>query len=414
MKSYILILALFLPLSSAQADISKDDIGLSHPQDTFGTVLIGAAHIYENSIGWIGDSSASTFFVDTMGYNSGFTGDILYMLEDSSGGGWLYEDNQRVVTSQFQGDGSEPKISFYYAPGQEGQNKVYNNYQAQADGQASVFVNLEINGQGVVDDIDQPAIRLDVRARKGQQVYSEEDIVVIPGEEIIFEITPRVDAVAFQQLQVENPGLEDVEHVLIELLIAQDIGQTPVECERYNLFFKEEAQARDIEDINGYYDYLDALGLTQMRENCWRSTSFVASVDKTFLFKTTNLRTIPANGSVNYRFQVRGHTQKIQGETGYEYDRSKWPDSHHLFRFQSTDNHEQSPCYQVGDDLRFNDVVGKYQGRFYQLDLAFWANPADPSGLYWQEENLKVGDVSQTSSWHCPGYGNGFFGTMVR
>jgi len=298
---------------------------INHCNDC-GKVLVGAAYLQPDTIQWVNPVSAPASFINLFGSGEvfGFSGPSNYLSEYLSGfpaNIWNFRGFGDILIAP--GPSSTVKMGHVFAPTHADTFNLSNQYSATIPSQSQlVRRNPAMQGTGVDDNINAPAITLDIELQgaEGQSCVDEpvqcQEATVPERSELIFTVIPRVDTNKVPE------GVKPVNHVWVDFIYSEKDTQCPTQS------FQTTNLTPNSFNEGSYYHYLYKGGptLTSGNGSCIYGVSVLVSVNKEFKFKTKNLRST-AGGYVQFIFALRGH---------YDPDvPGKWPGSQPAFRVKT-------------------------------------------------------------------------------
>ncbi len=338
----LLFCSLTLGLFNDSHAASISDVRVTYPSD-FGQVLVGGARVVHNSIQWTGDTVADRLLITGNRSDFGVTGDILYASTDIKSGLdynnlWIMESPQIVALNAAQS--SSKGIGYFFAPYQAGLQTEKVTYTLNLPNVPAALRDTPVQGTGVADDVNNPALTLSISTQGGVEGANCEDmqnckyVDVLPGGEVVFSVTPlsKKTEVSYAYVSVRT----------------DEVG---VDCTSGNFTFRDKGVTQVSFDPNDYYHVLDGRGPNgEMIFNCTgREVPALRSIGKSFQFKASNLRETKAGGYAQYRFYLNGHWD-VNDTTN-----SKWPGSHKIYRLRTSKNIQQPPTPSVTANFTVNN-----------------------------------------------------------
>ncbi|EDN71250.1 hypothetical protein BGP_0697 [Beggiatoa sp. PS] len=216
-------------------------------------------------------------------------------------------------------------MDFLFAPEFAGSQRVTHTYQVrkQYDGipeakqYGSGIKAVTFTGQGIADDVINPAITLDFQLNVNGQPRSiitnaEAECVSVPaGGAVAMTVIPKVNAELLAQR-----GISPVQHVVVEMCSNENAEQP---------FF----QRTITPDSNVLSDFLRTV--KHPESNC---DSLIVSVGKPVVVQLNQQRDT-SSGFIDYTFTVRGHRADPR-------IRAQWAGSHKTFHLVSLSNNTRS------------------------------------------------------------------------
>ena len=328
-------------------------------------VLVGAAQFQADSIQWAGSEAADTLFITSRNSAYGFSGNARYQSQAGQNNQWLLHSPISAALITPQANGTAPAMGFFFAPQQSGVVYSRNQYQAFRNTRQVASQVLLIEGEGISDNVNNPALTLDVavsgdivRQQACSDVTACDEIQVTPTGEMTFSVTP--------QLNTANlpADVQTVQYALVELVVEE----TDTNCTRRALSFSD-AGVTDNSFVSGdYFHYLQGDGPEQTPNACIRNYPFLVSIGKTFQFATTNLRST-LEGAVHYTFLIRGHYSRVTP--------SEYPGSHQTLRLRADVSEPTDPTNPDAGRPTANFIATPAGNFSVELDAS---TSSDPDG----------------------------------
>ncbi len=308
----LLVVFLYVLLSS----VSYASFDIKHCTADCGNVLVGAAFFQPNSITWVSNGSSGTIELKTGGV-FGFSGDSIYRSQLPSSK-WLHRSTHLVSVNAMSS--SVFSMGHYFAPDKAGELENTNSYQALLDSAGTDQKVVTVQGRGIADDKNNPAITLDVGLKRGAEELCQDgtapcEVTVPDKSNLTFTVTPNVANVPV--------GVQPVKHVFIDLIF----HDTNTQCEsKQQSFNTQNRTPNNFNDINQYYHYMGSGGPWETNAACDFYVPFLVSVGKPFQIQAQNLRSTEG-GYANITFAVRGHYDRDNPKT--------WGKSQHTFHLRT-------------------------------------------------------------------------------
>nr|MEC4314924.1 RHS repeat-associated core domain-containing protein [Thiotrichaceae bacterium] len=322
--------------STSDTDILLDNsyFHISHCTDDCGNILIGSAKIFPDSLKLL-------YFYPP----------LAPVLTDMEHGGIVPYPYSLDYDSSIEYTLQNPLRSFspFLAPTS---NSASFNYVVKANYPSLNKVNSQkiyMNGYGVSDDVENPALTLDVQvegSRTPLQPPVEGAAQCLASENsgnLVFTVTPQV-----------NPALlptdiKPVEHILVEL----QVTEKNTNCSQLGSAFTDNILTPTNTVLTDYF-----YAIEKDSSACQRNYEFITSINKPFQIMANNLRNTEG-GFVEYGFKIRGHYDEL--------NHAKWLESHKQFHLVSINNNFRRATRRACSATPFKSSYG-YQGMIASPD----------------------------------------------
>ena len=284
-----------------------------------GTVLVGAANVFPESILFTGDTGEYLdVFISSNYFNVIGAGSYRNNADE---GNWQYFSTAELYL--FNTTKRVSPVGMVFAPIDENEIENITWFMSNNLSQTQTWRGKSIfNNEG--------SLYLDVQVKKATTqntcINNNCEEVSCPNgqcstvvkDKLHFIITPKVDETKFAQLQQQYPALTKPEHAAIEIH-----SNTPQEAGNCNLISESIPTPRQYSNAQGFFDYSNSTNMNNMKKVCnLYYRTFIVSVDKPFEFVATVSNNIPEEYPVQYNFALNGHGRsldKILGKEGTTY-----------------------------------------------------------------------------------------------
>ncbi|MCP4699648.1 MAG: hypothetical protein GY862_22780 [Gammaproteobacteria bacterium] len=298
-----------------------EDIRAGHCTNC-GRYLLGSARVDFESIQWVGREAATILRAVENNTAFGFTGTPSYQINAPVPNVWLMETPSAAALPTPQSGGSA-SAAHYFAPERPGLASSTAQYLAQTPPQSPATKNVAVQGEGVADNENTPAITLDiaVRGASKQEPCSGQaqcDELQVPGGGVItFVVTPRINP------GLVPPGVSPVEYVVVEVLAMDKVPGS----RNSDLSFVDRCPTPNSFLPRQFFHCLHGGGPNRMPVMCTRQVTFMASPNHSFEYQISNQRDTD-KGYVEYTFVIRGHYDPNNP--------ARWPGSRKTFRVKTS------------------------------------------------------------------------------